>query len=204
LGLVRLRRRSPGPKPKSSTTARSLGGHDLPLGVHDPRRQERHGHGEDGGRREDNADRYAYTVGAEVVEGRFRGTSSLALTSGDLVATFLPDLGMTGVSLQYRGAEHLALPGGLDALRAGATLGLPLLAPWANRLATRQYRAGGVGVDLRGLELTTDDNGLPMHGLLVGNPVGASGVAAPAATPRGCAPPSTWTPRRSRSRIASS
>jgi galactose mutarotase-like enzyme len=77
---------------------------------------------------------------------------------------------MTGVSLRYRGAEHLALPGGLDALRAGATLGLPLLAPWANRLATRQYRAGGVGVDLRGLELTTDDNGLPMHGLLVGKP----------------------------------
>jgi galactose mutarotase-like enzyme len=109
-------------------------------------------------------------VGAEVVEGRFRGTSSLALTSGDLVATFLPDLGMTGVSLQYRGAEHLALPGGLAALRAGATLGIPLLAPWANRLATRRYRAGRVGVDLSGLELTTDDHGLPMHGLLVGKP----------------------------------
>jgi aldose 1-epimerase len=109
-------------------------------------------------------------VGAEVVEGRFRGTSALTLTSGDLVATFLPDLGMTGVSLQYRGAEHLALPGGLAALRAGATLGIPLLAPWANRLATRRYRAGRVRVDLSGLELTTDDHGLPMHGLLVGKP----------------------------------
>jgi len=109
-------------------------------------------------------------VSTEVVEGRFRGASSLALTSGDLVATFLPNLGMTGVSLQYRGAEHLALPGGLAALRAGATLGLPLLAPWANRLAARRYRAGRVGVDLSGLELTTDDHGLPMHGLLVGKP----------------------------------
>ena len=109
-------------------------------------------------------------MSTEVVEGRFRGTSSLALTSGDLVATFLPNLGMTGVSLQYRGAEHLALPGGLAALRAGATLGLPLLAPWANRLAARRYRAGRVGVDLSGLELTTDDHGLPMHGLLVGKP----------------------------------
>ena len=104
------------------------------------------------------------------MESRFRGASALTLTSGDLVATFLPDLGMTGVSLQYRGVEHLALPGGLAALRAGATLGLPLLAPWANRLATRQYRAGRVGVDLSVLELTTDDNGLPMHGLLVGKP----------------------------------
>ena len=109
-------------------------------------------------------------MGAEVVESRFRGTAAVTLTSGDLVATFLPDLGMTGVSLQYRGAEHLALPGGLDALRAGKTLGLPLLAPWANRLATRRYRVGGVNVDLRRLRLTTDDNGLPMHGLLVGKP----------------------------------
>ena len=109
-------------------------------------------------------------MGAEVKESRFRGTSALTLTSGDLVATFLPDVGMTGVSLQYRGAQHLALPGGLAALRAGATLGIPLLAPWANRLATRRYRAGGVNVDLRRLRLTTDGNGLPMHGLLVGKP----------------------------------
>jgi aldose 1-epimerase len=109
-------------------------------------------------------------VGAEVVEGRFRGASALTLRAGDLVATFLPDLGMTGVSLRYRGAEHFALPGGLTALRAGATLGLPLLAPWANRLATRRYRSGRTSVDLRGLQLTTDDNGLPMHGLLVGKP----------------------------------
>jgi aldose 1-epimerase len=109
-------------------------------------------------------------VVAEVAESRFRGASALTLTSGELVATFLPDLGMTGVSLRYRGAEHLALPGGLAALRAGATLGLPLLAPWANRLATRRYRAGGVNVDLRRLRLNTDDNGLPIHGLLVGKP----------------------------------
>jgi galactose mutarotase-like enzyme len=109
-------------------------------------------------------------MGVSVEEGRFRGTSALTLTSGDLAATFLPDLGMTGVSLRYRGAEHFALPGGLEALRTGATLGLPLLAPWANRLATRRYRAGGVNVDLRGARLTTDDHGLPMHGLLVGKP----------------------------------
>ena len=56
------------------------------------------------------------------------------------------------------------------ALRAGATLGLPLLAPWANRLAARRYRAAGVDVDLDGLPLGTDGNGLPIHGLLVGRP----------------------------------
>ena len=109
-------------------------------------------------------------MAVEVEERRFRGAPALTLTAGDLVATFLPDLGMTGVSMRYRGAEHLALPGGLEALRTGATLGLPLLAPWGNRLATRRYRAGGVSVNLRGLPLTTDDNGLPIHGLLVGKP----------------------------------
>lgn len=77
---------------------------------------------------------------------------------------------MTGVSLRHQGAEHLALPGGLATLRAGRTLGLPLLAPWANRLAKRRYRAGGITVDLKGRRLQTDDHGLPIHGLLVGQP----------------------------------
>jgi galactose mutarotase-like enzyme len=94
----------------------------------------------------------------------------MVVAAGDVVATFLPDLGMTGVSMRCRDREHLALPGGLAALRAGSTLGLPLLAPWANRLASRRYRASGVDVDLDGLPLRTDANGLPIHGLLVGRP----------------------------------
>jgi galactose mutarotase-like enzyme len=109
-------------------------------------------------------------AGASVEEGRFRGQPAIVVAAGDLAATFLPDLGMTGVSLRCRGREHLALPGGLPALRGGATLGLPLLAPWANRLATRRYRAAGVSVDLAGFPLPTDGNGLPIHGLLVGRP----------------------------------
>jgi len=109
-------------------------------------------------------------MSATVAEGRFRGEAAITLTAGHLVATFLPELGMTGVSLRYRNQEHLALPGGLAALRGGATLGLPLLAPWANRLARRRYRAAGVAVSLAGLRLNTDDHGLPIHGLLVGKP----------------------------------
>jgi galactose mutarotase-like enzyme len=83
---------------------------------------------------------------------------------------FLPGVGMTGVSLRRRGREFLALPGGIDALRGGHTAGLPLLAPWANRLGAWRYRAAGVAVDLHGLPLQTDGNGLPIHGLLVGWP----------------------------------
>jgi galactose mutarotase-like enzyme len=101
-------------------------------------------------------------------EGRFRGEPAVVLEAGALTATFLPDVGMTGVSFRYRGREHLALPGGIAHLRAGGTGGLPLLAPWANRLASRRFRAAGVSVDLDGVPLPVDGNGLPIHGLLLG------------------------------------
>jgi galactose mutarotase-like enzyme len=103
-----------------------------------------------------------------VEEDRFRDQPAIRLAAGDLSATLLPDLGMTVVSLRWRDREHLALPGGVAALRRGSTLGIPLLAPWANRLSQWQYEAAGVDVDLAGLPLHTDGRGLPIHGLLVG------------------------------------
>ncbi len=105
-------------------------------------------------------------VAAEHV--RFRGESAIRLRSGEFAATFLPQLGLTGVSLRYREGEYLALPRGLDHLRGGHTGGLPLLAPWANRLSSRQFQLDGVDVDLRDATMPTDSNGLPIHGLLVG------------------------------------
>jgi galactose mutarotase-like enzyme len=103
-------------------------------------------------------------------ECRFEGEDAVLIACGALSATFLPDVGMTGVSLRYRGREHLALPGGPAALRNGHTGGLPLLAPWANRLASRRYRVGRIAVDASRVRLGTDQNGLPIHGLLVGAP----------------------------------
>jgi aldose 1-epimerase len=103
-------------------------------------------------------------------EGRFRGEPAVVLQNGDLRAVFVPGVGMTGVSLRLRNKEYLALPGGLDALRTGHTGGLPLLAPWANRLASMRYKVGSHGVDLTHLGVHTDANGLPIHGLLVGRP----------------------------------
>lgn len=107
---------------------------------------------------------------ATVAERRFQGVDALELRSGALRASFLPDVGMTGVSLRRGRKEFLALPGGVAALRQGHTSGLPLLAPWANRLASRRYRADGITVDVRGRRVHTDANGLPIHGLLVGWP----------------------------------
>lgn len=100
-----------------------------------------------------------------------RGSDArVTLSSGSLEATFLPQLGMLGTSLRYRGVELLALPGGLDGYRAGNVTGLPLLAPWANRLGARGYEVEGVVVDLEGLPLHTDDHALPIHGTMSAQP----------------------------------
>jgi aldose 1-epimerase len=95
---------------------------------------------------------------------------SVTISSGPLNATFLPNLGMLGVTLRHRGEDLLALPGGLDGYRKGNVTGLPLLAPWANRLGARHYEVDGIVVDLEGLDLTTDENGLPIHGTMTAQP----------------------------------
>lgn len=99
----------------------------------------------------------------------FRGVPAATLSGADHAATFLPELGMLGVSLRWRGHELLSLHGGLPAWRAGHTTGMPLLAPWANRLGTRRITVGRTPVDLRrDRRVHVDGNGLPIHGLLLG------------------------------------
>lgn len=106
------------------------------------------------------------TVPASVRIHRWRGVAAVTLSSGELQATFIPEMNLLGVSLRLGGEEFLALPGGIGAYRRGRTTGLPLLAPWANRLSGRAYLADGVRVDLDGLDLSTDPNGLPIHGTM--------------------------------------
>jgi galactose mutarotase-like enzyme len=47
-------------------------------------------------------------------------------------------------------------------------MGIPLLYPWANRVADKEFATAGREVDLRNpdLPLSFDDDGLPIHGLL--------------------------------------
>ena len=99
---------------------------------------------------------------------RSRGVAAVTLASGELEATFVPELNMLGTSLRLEGEEYLALPGGVDAYRRRHATGLPLLAPWANRLSERSYRSAGVSADLRDADLSTDPNGLPIHGTMWG------------------------------------
>jgi aldose 1-epimerase len=99
---------------------------------------------------------------------RSRGVAAVTLSSGELEATFVPELNMLGTSFRLGGEEFLALPGGVAAYRKRHATGLPLLAPWANRLSERSYRSAGVSADLRDADLSTDPNGLPIHGTMWG------------------------------------
>jgi aldose 1-epimerase len=91
-----------------------------------------------------------------------------SLRAGDLDAVFLPDHGMLGVSFRYKGVEILRRVEDLEAAAArGSSAGIPLLYPWANRLAEPRYRVLGQEVVLNeSLPLLHfDEHGLPMHGV---------------------------------------
>jgi aldose 1-epimerase len=111
------------------------------------------------------------TTGERMVEGR----PALTLTSaaGTLQATFVPGAGMVGCSLRHRGVELLGQRGGLaDYVRRRATMGIPLLYPWANRLRRRRFPVAGrqVVLDRPSTPVSVDERGLPIHGLLAAAP----------------------------------
>jgi len=94
--------------------------------------------------------------------------SACAIVSGDTEAVFLPDRGMVCSSLRHRGAELLRRVQDIEVLAArGSAAGIPLLHPWANRLAAYGYRAAGRGVTLAPSSplLHIDEFGLPIHGV---------------------------------------
>ncbi len=101
---------------------------------------------------------------------RWRGVAAAELRAGSTTAVVVPELGMLVASWRVGDAELVARPGGVAAVRAGHTTAVPLLYPWANRLARRSYAAAGRTVSLRGLPLHTDGNGLPIHGTMAAQP----------------------------------
>ncbi len=88
-----------------------------------------------------------------------------------LEATFVPAAGMLCCSLRHRGKELLAQNAGVAAYaQQGKTMGIPLLYPWANRLADFDYSIDGrtVVVPHDATRVALDDNGLPIHGVIGG------------------------------------
>ncbi len=96
-------------------------------------------------------------------------TVEISSADGATIASFAPEAGMVCCSLTHDGVELLDLGRGLDAYaQRGKTMGIPLLYPWANRLAAFGYTAAGQSVALpddQG-QLPQDPNGLPIHGLV--------------------------------------
>jgi len=101
-------------------------------------------------------------------------TAQLSDERSGLEATFVPGAGMLCSSLCHRGEELLAQNAGVSAYaEQGKTMGIPLLYPWANRLAAFQYSVAGqtVQVPHDPARIALDDNGLPIHGVIGGRQV---------------------------------
>jgi aldose 1-epimerase len=100
-------------------------------------------------------------------------TVCLRSPDGRLEATFVPAAGMLGSSLRHEGEELLGQRVSVaEYASQGRATGIPLLHPWANRLASSDYEIAGrrVVLDLSAPNVRTDPNGLPIHGLVAGSP----------------------------------
>jgi aldose 1-epimerase len=111
----------------------------------------------------------------EVHDERVGELDGIVLVSHDhdLRVAFAPGAGMVGYSLTHRGEELLGQRGGLAGYRErGSSFGIPLLHPWANRLAGTSYSVDGRAVDLDPgrSPIHVDANGLPIHGVLAAYP----------------------------------
>jgi aldose 1-epimerase len=98
-------------------------------------------------------------------------TVALADEASGLRTTWVPEAGMLCLSLTHLGEELLAQNEGLRAyMERGKTMGIPLLYPWANRLAGWSYEIAekSVTIEPDRTLIATDGNGLPIHGVIGG------------------------------------
>lgn len=89
----------------------------------------------------------------------------IRITDGELEVSIDPDFGNNAFSFTARGQEILWKPEGWPTPSLG---GIPLLAPWANRIDGDAYFANGQRYPLNTSlgNLRYDPNHLPIHGLL--------------------------------------
>jgi len=105
--------------------------------------------------------------------GTAEGFESITLSSADgtTSAEFVPEANLLCCSFTAGGHELLDRRAGVRAYAdQGKTMGIPLLYPWANRLARFGYRAAGKDVTLSegDSRIPRDGNGLAIHGVLPG------------------------------------
>jgi aldose 1-epimerase len=100
-------------------------------------------------------------------------TVTLRDPSSKLTATYVPNAGMIGTSLDDDGVELLGQRRGLQAyVSTHRTMGIPILYPWANRLSSNGYGVDGAVVTLTPGTggIRTDEHGVPIHGTLAAYP----------------------------------
>jgi galactose mutarotase-like enzyme len=102
-----------------------------------------------------------------IADGSFEGVDAVVLSAGNYTATFLPELGLLGSSLTCDGHEYVSLHGGVDAYRGHHTTGMPILHPWANRLAHFRYEFAGTWVDFDAAPPVNTHGELPIHGTML-------------------------------------
>lgn len=98
-------------------------------------------------------------------------TVGVVSPGGTVRAQFVPGANMLCHSFTHAGVELLHTGHGVEAYaQRGKTMGIPLLHPWANRLADRGYAVAGQQVTLPAPDgrFALDPNGLPIHGALPG------------------------------------
>jgi aldose 1-epimerase len=105
--------------------------------------------------------------------GSGKGFESITLASADgsTTAEFVPEANLVCCSFTVDGQELLDRGRGVRAYaEQGNTMGIPLLYPWANRLARFGYEAAGKDVTISedDSRIPRDGNGLPIHGVLPG------------------------------------
>jgi len=112
-----------------------------------------------------------------------------------LEATFVAGAGMLCSSLRHRGDELLAQNDGVAAYaQHGTPMGIPLLYPWANRLADFEYSLAGRTVEVPhdSALIALDRRGLPIHGVIAGR-LAWELMRAPAAGAQSLAARLRWT-----------
>ncbi len=100
------------------------------------------------------------------------------VSPANVTASFVPRAGMVCNSMTHDGEEMLGQRYGLAGyLESGKTFGVPILAPWANRLGRMAYAVVHEGGGIRRIDvnpqtphLRFDQFGQPIHGLLRGSP----------------------------------
>ncbi|HET9130549.1 MAG TPA: hypothetical protein VFO86_06365, partial [Terriglobia bacterium] len=98
----------------------------------------------------------------------------------DVEVSVMPSFGNAAVKMMVQGKIILHFPSSKESQEGKKMGGIPLLAPWANRLDHSGFWADGrdYALQMKPGNFKVDANGLPIHGLLWNQPWEVAGIQA--------------------------